>query len=460
MSEPVKRTTSAAPVVNNRSEIFGWMMYDWANSAFATTVAGALLNPYLTKLAQNAVGDNGVVLSLGPLGAITSKSFFGFAIGISVFLQVCILPVLGAIGDYSHHKKSLMAVLCYLGVTATCLLYFIIGDRYLIGAVLFIAANVSFGGTIVLYNSYLPEICTDDQMDKVSSHGFAIGYIGGGALLAMNLTLLQNARSLGITSGFAVRISLLSAGIWWGAFALITFARLSNRAPKRSVSAGSSYLTAGFKELSATWHELLRLPHTLKFLIAFLIYNDGVQAVISMSAVFLSQELFTPAQRVAGDDVAFVLKMFLMVQFVAFIGSLFFERIALWIGTKQAIVSSLLIWCGIVIYAWRFLRTTGQAWVMAAVIAIVLGGSQALSRSLFSKMTPAGYESSFFGLYEFSERGTSWLGPVVFSLVVGINGNFRMAILSLIVLFVIGTFILVFTDTDRAIREAAAGRRE
>jgi len=459
-STPLKLAASATPVVNDRREIFGWMMYDWANSAFATTVAGVLLDPYLTKLAQHTVGTNGVVLSLGPLGAITAKAFFRFAVSISVLLQVFTLPVLGAIGDYSRHKKHLMVLLCYIGVTATCLFYFVTGDRYLWGALLFIIANLSFGATIVLYNSYLREICSEEQSDKVSSRGFALGYVGGGLLLAMNLALVEAARAglLKINAGTAVRISLLTAGVWWGGFALLTFARLHNRIPSRGAPTGKSYLTAGFLELAATWRELISLPHTLTFLAAYLLYNDGVQAVISNASVFLSQELFTPQQRDAGADTAFTMKVILMVQFVAFAGALLFEWVASRTGTKPAIVASLVIWCGIVIYAWGFLRTTGQAFLMAAVIAIVLGGSQALSRSLFSRMTPAGYESSFFGLYEISERGTSWIGPLMFGLVANVYGNYRMAILTLIVLFVTGTFILVRTDTDRAILEAAARR--
>jgi UMF1 family MFS transporter len=448
--------------VNDRREIFGWIMYDWANSVFATTVAGALLDPYLTKLAQNALGDNGVVLAMGSMGAVRAKAFFGYATAISVLLQVLMLPMLGSIGDYSRHKKRLMGFFCYTGVAATCLLYFVTGNRYLWGALLFIIANLCFGGSIVLYNSYLREICSGDQSDKVSSRGFAWGYVGGGVLLALNLALVEIARTgvLKISTGLAVRISLLSAGVWWGAFALIAFARLRNRKPMRSIPAGTNYITAGLVELRESWRELVRLPHTLKFLVAFLLYNDGIQAVIGKSAVFLSQELFTSAQRAAGEDVSFVLKVFLMVQFAAFIGSLVFERVANQMGTKRAIVISLVIWFGIVIYAWGFLRTTGQAWAMAAVIAIVLGGSQALSRSLFSRMIPSGYEASFFGLYEVSERGTSWIGPLLFSLVVGVYGSYRLAILSLIVLFFFGTILLIVTDTERAIRDAGTGRPE
>ncbi len=440
--------------VNDRREIFGWMMYDWANSTFSTTVAGALLAPYLTALAQAAVGENGVVLSLGPLGAVTAKSFFPLCISLSVFLQVFMLPILGAIADYSNLKKRLMAFFCYLGVVATCLLFFIAGNAYLWGGLLFIVANLSFGAAIVLYNAFLPEICTEDQADKVSSRGFAMGYLGGGLLLAANFALLTFADRLGISGGMAVRLSLLSAGIWWGGFALITFARLRSRAAARRLPAGQTYLTIGFTQLRETFRELARLPHTLRYLVGYLFYNDGIQTVIGLASVFLSQELFTDQQRAAGDDQRFVLMIFLMVQFAAMVGALIFERIASVVGTKRAIILSLVLWSGVVIYAYGFLQTTTQAWFMAAVIALVLGGSQALSRSLFSRMIPAGREASFFGIYEISERGTSWIGPFIFGVVVGSTGSYRDAILSLIVLFVLGMIILATTNTDQAVHDA------
>ena len=440
--------------VNDRREIFGWMMYDWANSTFSTTVAGALLAPYLTALAQTAVGENGVVLSLGPLGVITAKSFFPLCISLSVFLQVFMLPILGAIADYSNLKKRLMAFFCYLGVVATCLLFFIAGDAYLWGGLLFIVANLSFGAAIVLYNAFLPEICTEDATDKVSSRGFAMGYLGGGLLLAANFALLSLAPRLGISSGLAVRLSLLSAGIWWGGFALITFARLRSRAPARRLPAGQTYLTIGFTQVRETFRELARLPHTLRYLIGYLFYNDGIQTVIGLASVFLSQELFTDQQRAAGEDQQFVLLIFLMVQFAAMVGALIFERIAGVVGTKRAIILSLVLWSGVVIYAYGFLHNTTQAWFMAAVIALVLGGSQALSRSLFSRMIPAGREASFFGIYEISERGTSWIGPFIFGVVVGSTGSYRDAILSLIVLFVLGMIILATTNTNQAVHDA------
>ena len=435
---------------NDKRELFGWKMYDWANSAFYTTVVGALFSPYITRLAQGAVGENGVVLDLGPLGAVTAKSLPTLCVSISVGLQVFLLPILGALGDYSNLKKRLMALFCYIAVIANCLMFFIKDDLYLFGGVLFIIANVGFGAALVFYNAFLPEITTEDQADKVSSRGFAYGYLGGAILLALNLLLLVKAEALGISGGLAVRLSLLSAGVWWGGFALITFALLKSRRSKKNLPPGKSYISVGFSELVATFKELRRLPITARYLLAYLIYNDGIQTVVFAASAFLEQELFP------GGNPVFLLEIFLMVQFVAVGGALFFERLAYLIKTKKAIIVSLLIWSCIVIYANQFLDSVPEAWVLAGAIAIVLGGSQALSRSLFSKMIPAGKEAAFFGLYEVSERGTSWMGPLLFSVVIARTGSYRQALLSLIFFFVVGLVMLWITDTDKGIQQANA----
>jgi len=215
-SPPFPDTVHPAVDKNDPREIFGWKMYDWANSAFYTTVVGALFSPYLTRLAQAAVGENGVVLDLGPLGSVTAKSLPTLCVSISVGLQVFLLPVLGALGDYSDLKKRLMTFFCYTAVLANCLLFFIQGNLYLWGGILFIIANVCFGASIVFYNAYLPEITTEDQADKVSSRGYAYGYLGGAILLALNFLLVLSAPRLGLSTSMAVRLSLLSAGLWWG----------------------------------------------------------------------------------------------------------------------------------------------------------------------------------------------------------------------------------------------------
>lgn len=447
--------------VNDRREIFGWMLYDWANSAFYTTVVGALLGPYLIALAQADVGKTGVVLDLGFLGKVTAQSFYSLFVVVAVGSQVLLLPIVGSIADYSNLKKRLMAVFCYTGVAATCLLFFVTGKLYFLGGALFVVANLCYGGAIVLYNSFLPEIVTEDRRDKVSSQGFALGYLGGGLLLALNFLMVGVAPSLlkpygyteGAASGLAVRLSLLSAGVWWGVFAFFSFRRLRAREMKKPLPPGKNYLTAGFAQLADTFRELRRLPHTLRYLVAYLLYNDGIQTVIGSAAVFIASELFEGGLD-NPDAPTFVLSIFLFVQFMGIGGALLFERVARLLGTKRAIVVSLVIWAGIVVYAYAFFQTRAQAWVMAGVIAVVLGGSQALSRSLFSQMIPEGREASFFGIYEVSERGTSWLGPLVFSVVVARTGSFRYALLSLIVFFVSGLLLLIFTDTARAIRES------
>ena len=437
---------------NDRREVFGWITYDWANSVFFTTVVGVLIGQYITTLAQGAVGENGVVLALGSYNLVTAKSLFPYSVGLSVFLQIFFLPVMGAIADYTHLKKTFMAFFCYLGAFACCLLFFVQGNLYVLGSIFFIVANLSAGASVVFYNSFLPDITTEDRRDKVSSWGFAAGYVSGALVLFLNLIFLNYAESLGVSVGMAVRICILTAGIWWGGFALITFKNLKRRKPDREAPEGKNLVAAGIGELIETFRELFGLKHTLMFLIAYLLYNDGIQTVITSSSIFISQELFI-AKGVEVDNSALIIA-FLIAQIVAFIGALAFERIAHFTNAKIAIIVSLVIWSAIVIYAYGFLYTLTQAYIMSGVIGFVLGGSQALSRSLFSKMIPNGRESAFFGIYEISERGTSWLGPVVFGFVAQMTDSYRPAILALIVFFVVGSVILLFTNTDKAIHEA------
>lgn len=440
------------PPKNDKREIFGWMVYDWANSVFFTTVVGALVGEYVTALAQKAVGENGAVIQLAGYDLVTAKSLMPYSIGLSVFLQIFFLPVMGAIADYTHLKKTFMAFFCYLGVAACCLLFFVEGNLYLLGSVLFIVSNLGAGASIVFYNSFLNDITTEDKRDKVSSWGFAAGYIAGSLMLLLNLLFLKNCESWGISTGLAVRICLLTAGVWWGLFAIITFQRLKTRTPARIAPEGRNLIAAGLGEVIETFRELFKLKHTLHFLIGYLLYNDGIQTVITSSAVFISQELFVA--KGLQTDQSVLLIAFLIAQIVGFFGSLAFERIASLTSSKTAIIISLAIWAAIVVYAYGFLETLTQAYFMSGAIGFVLGGSQALSRSLFSQMIPAGRESAFFGIYEISERGTSWIGPIVFGLVAQITNSYRPAILALIVFFIAGMIILFFNNTKQAIHDA------
>ena len=436
---------------NDRKEIFGWITYDWANSAFYTIVVTVLAGEYLTALAQADVGENGVVFDLGFLGSVTAESLFPTALAISVVSQVCFLPILGSLADYTNLKKKMMAGFCYFGVAVSSLLFFITGDNYIWGYLFLILANMSFAATNVFYNAYLIDITTEDKRDKVSSYGFAAGYFAGFIVLVGSLLFIQNVESFGISEGFAVRISMLVATLWWGVFGLITFKLIKTREPEK-FSESKNLVTVGFKELWVTLRQLVGLKYTLLFLIAYLFYNDGIQTVILNSSVFLSQELFK--SKGLETDKAFLLGIFIVAQVMAVVGSIIFERIARVIGAKKTIIICLTIWGGIVVFAYAFLASQFHAWIMGAFIGLVLGSTQALSRSLFSQMIPKGRESSFFGLYEISEKGTSWLGNMVFAVVIATTGSYRQAILCLIFFFAIGIIILMFTDTAKAIHEA------
>lgn len=437
---------------NNRREIFGWLTYDWANSAFYTTVVSVLLGPYLTSLAQAHVGENGVIFDFGWLGAVTAKNLFSLSITVSVFCQVLFLPALGAIADYSNLKKRLMAFFCYLGVTASGLLFFITGDSYVYGSVLLVVANLGFGAANVFYNAYLVDITTEDRRDSISSYGFAAGYAGGILMLILNMLFVQNAESFGLTTGFAVRLSLLAAALWWGTFAFVTFSLVKSRDAGKAMPGGKNIVSIGFSELGGTFKELIRLRRTAQFLVASFCYNNGIQTVITSASVFLAQELFVARGEEASQT--FLLGIFFVAQVSALVGAISFERLARIIGAKKTLLISLFVWICIVIFAYGFLQTTAQAWAMSVFIGLVLGSSQALSRSLYSQMIPKGREASFFGLYEISERGTSLVGSLVFGIVVGATGSFRQAILSMILFFAVGITTLIFTDTNRAIREA------
>ena len=443
---------AASETKNDRREIFGWVMYDWANSAYYTTVIGVLIAPYLTRLAQASVGDNGVVFDLGFLGAVTAKSLTSATTVIGVLIQALLMIFLSAIADYSNLKKIFMMILCYTGVAAGCLMFFISGDNYLLGCLLLIIANVCIGTSLVFYNAYLTDITTEDQRDRVSAKGYAYGYVGGSIMLVANFLLLNYAETIGISTSLAVRICLVGAALWWGGFALITFARLKNRGEKREIPEGKSIYSIAFYEIAQTFREFLHLRYTLLFLVAYLFYNDGIQTVIYQASVFVEQELFI-AKGLPADPIFLVL-LFLETQIVAFVGALFWERVSRKIGAKNTILASLACWAGIVIFAYGFLHDKSQAWYLGGAIGFVIGGTQSLSRSLYSQMIPHGREASFFGFYEISEKGTSWMGLLIFSIVVSNTGSYRHAILALIVFFVVGGLLLAINPVKKAIHEA------
>jgi len=447
-------------VQGSRREIFGWAMYDWANSAFSTTVGTVFLGPYLASLAASAA--TAFPDGMARLGGIpiAPDSFLPYCVSLSVGLQVLFLPILGAIADYSHLRKTFMRLFATIGAIATSALFFVAGEFWWLGGLLYIAANLAFGAAMVFYNAYLPDIAPAAEQDRVSSYGWAMGYLGGGLLLLFNLAFFQFRDTLGIPTSLAVRINLASAGLWWLGFSFVTWTRLKSRNARKPLPAGKTYLGVGFGQLKSTIKELRSFPETLKFLLAYFLYNDGIQTVIAVSATFAAAPLLRGG---LGMDTGTLTMVILMIQFMAFFGALLWGKLAGWVGAKQSVVVSLVIWSGVVIYAYFGLygeSRTLQFFVLGAFIALVMGGSQAISRSLFARFIPKGREAEYYSFYEVSERGTSWIGPLLFGLMNQVFGSLRPAILSLIFFFLAGLVLLPFVNVKKAESDLAAFEAE
>jgi UMF1 family MFS transporter len=306
-----------------------------------------------------------------------------------------------------------------------------------------------FGASIVMYNAFLPDIASAEERDSISSNGWGIGYLGGGLLLALNLLLYSKRDALGISEAMAVRISLSSAGVWWALFTVIPLLTLRNRRAMHSPPPGENYLSSGFRQLMSTLKDMVNYPQTLTFLVAYLLYNDAIQTVITLASQFGNDELKIPL-----SDLTLAI---LMVQFVGFAGAILFNYIARWIGAKRAVMLALVIWTGVLLAIYFSVKTTAQFFMMAAVVGIVMGGSQALSRSLYSLMIPKGREGEYFSLYEISDKGTSWLCPLLFGLALQFTHSYRLAILSLIFFFIAGLLVLASVNVKRAAIEAGNG---
>jgi len=442
--------STAAPPAGNptadaalRRERFGWYSYDWAMSVFNTTVTTVFLAPYLTSIAESAADADGRIHPLGI--SVPSGSWFGYVLSFSVLLQVVVLPVTGAIADRTGSKRQLLAGFAFLGSLSTMAMFFVADQRYLLGAALFVVANLSFGAATVVYYSWLPDLAGPDERDAVSSRGWAFGYLGGALLLAGNLALFSGYEGFGLTESEAVRICLASAGIWWAGFTLVSVSLLRNRRPAEPPT--GRLVRASFGQLGATLKDLAGRRLTLWFLAGYLLFNDGVQTVIGVSAQYGAEELEL--------EQTTLVSAILLVQVVAFFGAVAMGRIAARVGAKRTVLGALVVWTGVLVFA--YFLTAGAAvqfYALAVLIGFVLGGTQALSRSLFSQLIPAGREAEYFGLYEISDRGTSWLGPFLFALTYQLSGSYRYAIFSLVFFFVVGGLLLARLDMRRAIIEA------
>ena len=491
-----------------------WYWYDWANSAFVTTVGTVLFAPYLTTVAKEAAcpgissddkcttplyvvpaaeGLPGwvpvlafvavaallVALVLGIVAYARGRdlpvrpetvviplllaavvlvltapmdpgSIAPYTITLATIISALVLILVGAVADRSQRPARLLGLFAWVGSAAAIGLFFLVGTNWRFGAGMMVIASISLGASLVVYDAILCRIARPDDRDKVSSRGWAMGYLGGGLLLAINLVIVSAPDLIGVEKETAVRISLLSAGLWWGLFTLIPVIGLWNLrgnaltdldAPKEGLVRGS------VAQLGHTFRDLRNYPNTMMFLLAYLFFNDGIQTVITSSSLYGAEQLkFEQSQLIA---------LILVVQFVAFGGALLFGWLAGRWGAWRTILRSLIAWSLIVVAAF-FLPV--QAFIpfviLGVLIGIVLGGSQALSRSLFSQLVPHTREAEFFALYQAMERGTSWFGAFLFGFVHQLTHSYRPAIVALIIFFVLGYTFLRRVDVRQGILDA------
>lgn len=457
-------TVPSAP--DRRREQRGWVWYDWANSVFPTSVITVFGSLYLTAVAAEAAladtatngpnpcpadGDGGtnklVDCQISVFGLhFQAGSLWGYLLAAATIIQVLIVPLLGAIADRTQNKKRMLAVSAFGGAAATLLMALVSGTNWQLGVILFILGNIGYGCSVVIYYSFIPEIATADERDALSTRGWAFGYLGSGTALLVQLVVYLMHDSLGITEGGAARIAFVLSGLWWAAFTLIPLRKLKDHQRPHGFEHGpGGVLAGGFRELRNTLKLARTYPLTLAFLGTYLIYTDGIATVANVSAQYGSEEL--------NFDDTVLISTILIVQFVAFVGGVLHGIVARRVGAKRTIMISLSVWL-VVIGAAYFVQA-GQAiqfYMLAAGIGLVLGGTNALSRSLFSQMVPPGKEAQYFSIYEIGERATSWMGPLLFAAVAGATGSYRPAIISLVVFFFVGLVLMFFVPVRRAIR--------
>ncbi|MEZ5094870.1 MAG: MFS transporter [Nocardioides sp.] len=429
-----------------------WNWYDWANSAFYTTVLTVMFGPYMIQVAGTAAGcadpDETCSKTVSLLGLhVAAGSLPSYLTTFATIASAFILPIVGAFADRSPRKKAHMAAYAWAGSFFAALLFFMKGDLWQIGAISVVASSILAGCSLVSYYAILVDISTEEERDQVSSRGWAWGYLGGGLLLLVNLVMFLGHDKFGLSSGLAVRLSLLSAAVWWAALTIIPFVKLRNYAPRNVVPEQGGLVHRSFGQLFATLKELRAFPMTMTFLLAYLFYNDGIQTVIYSASIYGSEQLKMDQSVLSGT--------FLLIQFVAFGGALFFGRLATRFGAYHSILWGTFAWMAIVVWA-MFLPAGNVALFLltGVAIAIVMGGTQALSRSFFSLLIPHGREGEYFALYNAAERGTSWFGTLLFGLMFQLTGSYRPAILALIIFFVLGAFFLLRLDPQRGIQEA------
>ena len=423
---------------NSSKTIFGWAMCDWANSAFATVMLTAIFPVYFES---TIVGDDG-------WNGISGEALWGFLTGGSAIVLFAFMPILGSIADFSASKLKFLRVFAYGGALFTAALFMMQAGTVVPAMILFVFAQFGFVGANVFYDGFLPDISTEETMDQVSSKGFAYGYVGGGLYLGLALAVVLGADSLGIEGAFAARIGILGTAIWWAVFSLYAFKRIpetgsSEPLPDGYTDSFGSMAKLGLDRAWATTKKIAKTRHLLLFLVSFVLYNDAVSSTISQSGAYASGTLDL--------DQETIIITILIVQFVAFAGALLFGWISTRTNTKLALQISLVVW---IVAAWlAYGMPAGDAnkfLMLGALIGLVLGGVQALSRSLYGSMIPEEASAEMYGFYSVISKFSAIFGPIIFAYFTVKQGSGRGGIASLVVFFILGLILFSFVDVEKA----------
>lgn len=409
-------------------------MYDWANSVYSLTITTAIFPLYYLSITSASDGSEQLVSFLGM--SVKNVSLYSYALSVSFLIAVLLSPLLSGIADYSGKKKQFMQFFCYLGSLACMSLFFFDGLNNLwIGIFGFITASVGFTGSIVFYNAYLPEIATTDQQDRVSAKGFALGYVGSVLLLLINLAMAMQPQLFGLPDGsWAARVSFLMVGLWWMGFAQIAFRRLPTNVYNKQPH--GHYLTRGYNELRTVFRQLGTQWLLKRFLISFFLYNMALQTVMYLAPTFAEKEIKM--------DTTLLIGVMLIIQLVAIVGAFFFSWLSSRIGNLRALLVSLIIWTGVVIGVY-FIQTQGPFLAMAFVVGFIMGGSQSLSRSTYSKLLPATTDhASYFSFYDVMEKLSIVLGAAMYGLVNDLTGSLRNSLIVFALLFLGGIALLTW----------------
>ncbi|HKI99555.1 MAG TPA: MFS transporter [bacterium] len=432
-------------------ERVGWIAYDWANSAFVLCVITVIGSAYFVGVFE-AAAHNAGHLAVGPAPAmriggvaVTAEAAWSLVVGLSAAIVAFSSPLLGAIADGGGHKMRFLRAYCLTGAVATACLW--VGMPWWAVGLLVLIGNVGFEGGNVFYNAFLPEIAGPAEQDAVSSGGYAFGYIGG--VLALILALIFFVPPRG-----DVHNAFLLVGAWWAGFALVTFALVPERGATRSRPAGVGPVRGAWREVRTTLGHVARMPQAALFLGAFLLYNDGIATLISNATPYALQNIYLDRALTQHITLNELIPAIIMIQIIAFPGSLFCGWLATRYGEKAALYFSLVVFAGVVTYG-QVVTQLAEFYVMCALIGVVLGGSQAISRSLFASFVPAGRNAEFFAFFALSSKFSAMLGPLVYGALLLLTGETRLALLSLTVFFVAGGVLLYFVNIERGRADAA-----